>query len=152
MNKQIDLYCGFGSRSEKLPGAISPNMDFFYFSKIEDEYGIDEKPAFKSIIQYINEDFELDYKNEIITCSEGAILDAYNLNDVDNVEYVKTYYLIHNKELYPDYNLKIVEKEFPLDIISGDGEEPQEVINSTHVICITNYKDIIKNNHIKILK
>ena len=141
MKKQIDLYCGFGSRSEKLPGALSPNMEFLYFSKTEDEFGIDEKTSFKSIIQYINEDYDLDYINEIITCDEGAVLDAYNLDGLDNIDFLKTYLLIHNKELYPDYNLKIVEKEFPLDIISGEREEPKEVINSTHIVCITNYKE-----------
>ena len=54
---------------------------------------------------------------------------------------------IHNKELYPDYSLKIVEKEFPLDIVSGPGEEPKEVVNSTHVLCITNYEDIINKTY-----
>ena len=152
MKKEIDQYSGFGSRSEKLPGAISPNMEFLYFSKTIDEYGTDEKTAFKSIIQYINEDYALDYTNEIITCDEGAVLDAYNLNDLDNIEYLKTYLLIHNKELYPDYSLKIVEKEFPLDIVSGPGEEPKEVINSTHIVCITNYEDFIKKENVKKIK
>ncbi len=152
MKKEIDQYSGFGSRSEKLPGAISPNMEFLYFSKTIDEYGTDEKTAFKSIIQYINEDYALDYTNEIITCDEGAVLDAYNLNDLDNIEYLKTYLLIHNKELYPDYSLKIVEKEFPLDIVSGPGEEPKEVINSTHIVCITNYEDFINKENVKKIK
>ena len=152
MKKEIELYSGFGSRSEKLPGAISPNMEFLYFSKTIDEYGTDEKTAFKSIIQYINEDYALDYTNEIITCDEGAVLDAYNLNDLDNIEYLKTYLLIHNKELYPDYSLKIVEKEFPLDIVSGPGEEPKEVINSTHIVCITNYEDFINKENVKKIK
>ena len=152
MKKEIDQYSGFGSRSEKLPGALSPNMEFLYFSKTIDEYGTDEKTAFKSIIQYINEDYALDYTNEIITCDEGAVLDAYNLNDLDNIEYLKTYLLIHNKELYPDYSLKIVEKEFPLDIVSGPGEEPKEVINSTHIVCITNYEDFINKENVKKIK
>ena len=152
MKKQIDQYSGFGSRSEILPGALSPNMEFLYFSKITDEFGTDEKTAYKSIIQYINEDYELDYINEIITCDEGAVLDAYNLKDLDNIEFLKTYLLIHNKELYPDYSLKIVEKEFPLDIVSGPGEEPKEVINSTHIVCITNYEDFINKENVKKIK
>ena len=147
MKKQFDIYCGLGSRSEKLPGAISPNMEFFYFSKITDEWGTDEKIAYKSIIQYINNDFDLDYKNEIITCDEGALLDAYNFDDVENSEFLKTYILIQNVDKYPGYNLKMVEKEFPIDIISGPGEEPKEVVNSTHVLCITNYEDIINKTY-----
>lgn len=147
MKKQFDIYCGLGSRSEKLPGAISPNMEFFYFSKITDEWGTDEKIAYKSIIQYINNDFDLDYKNEIITCDEGALLEAYNFADMENVEYLKTLILIQNVDKYPGYNLKMVEKEFPIDIISGPGEEPKEVVNSTHVLCITNYEDIINKTY-----
>lgn len=149
MKKQLDMYCGVGSRSEKLPGAISPNMDFFYFSKITDEWGTDEKIVFKSIIQYINNDFDLDYINEIITCDEGALLDAYNLDGLEDIEVLKTYLLIQNVDKYPDYKLRIVEKEFPIDVISGLGEEPKEVINSTHILCITNYDEIINKQYVK---
>ena len=152
MKKQLDIYCGLGPRSKKLPGAISPNMDFFYFSKTEDEWGIDEKVAYKSIIQYINTDFDLDYINEIVTCEEGALLDAYNFDDVENSEFLKTYILIQNVDKYPEYKLKMVEKEFPLDVISGPGEEPKEVINSTHIVCITNYQDFINKENVKKIK
>ena len=86
MEKNCQSFCGFGKKSSKLDGAISPNMVFFYLSTIRNDFERDERDIFKNISQYIGEEFDLDYENEIILYNDMAVLDAYNLDDVNNID------------------------------------------------------------------
>ena len=48
-----------------------------------------------------------------------------------------------NKIMYPNYDFKLIQKEFPLDLAIDDNNQ-EKVIMGTHLLCITNYKDCLK--------
>ena len=149
MKRDYSSFCGFGNRSKKIEGAISPNMELFYLSKTSDEYGTEIKPAFRSIIGYVDEDITFDYKNDLVLYEDKAILDAYDLSNIEDLDFAKLYIVICNKDKHPDYELRLIEKEFPLDAISGPAEEPREIKKATHILCICNYKDLLKKQKTK---
>ena len=138
--------CGFGKKSAVLDGAISARTDFMFLSRTYDEvYGYDEDFDFSNISNYLTSEFYLDKDNDIVVGPYGAVLDAFDLADVDDKDSEILNIIFDYQMMYPEYELELEEGVFPLDTISTDGMFP-DVLFSTHVLYIKNYEDIVEKS------
>lgn len=139
-------FCGFDRKSTVLDGAISARADFLFLARsYDEENGYDEDFDFTNISNYLPDDFYLDKDNDIIVGPYGAVLDAFDLADVDDLDNEILNIVIDYQMKYPEYELEVEKGVFPLDTISTDSMFP-DLLFSTHVLYIKNYEDIIENN------
>ena len=130
--------------SDYLPGALSPNQDFFYLEPSEDKELI---ASSRSVACFVPENIKDDYHYEIFVDENGAIADAYNFKKLSSTEIENEIKKIitEKKLLYPEYEFKILEGRFPLNVDWGEKEM------SSHILYITNYKEHLKTPNNKSL-
>ncbi len=139
-------FCGFDSKSTILDGAISSRTDFMFLAKTYDEeYGYDEDFDFTHISNYLMDGFYVDIDNDIVVGPHGAVLDAFDLGEVEDVDNEILNIVADYQMKYPEYDLEVEEGLFPLDTVSTCGLLP-DVLFSTHVLYLKNYEDIIERN------
>lgn len=150
--------------SEILGGALSTNQNFYYIDMVvNDVVG----PLYKhvglfshqSITSFVPENINIDSENDILTCDGGAIVDAYNFDGMadSEIEYLSSAIINNYSHLYPGYELTLVEGKFPLRVdgslvVNDKTRREVKPIMSSHILCISNYKDFIKNNKMKVKK
>ena len=141
--------------SKVLPAAISTEGKFSYFSTISSDGTKEDLPEIKPISSFIKEDsgITIDRENKLFVKDNMAILGAYDFSNQDDKAI--TEFVSELQAQYPDYKLKLVTGEFPLSIRRGasyqdndleDCTNKEEVHMSTHLVCVSNYKDIIFEN------
>lgn len=148
--------------SEYLEGALSTNQEFFYINmEIDDIVGPGYKHvgifSHKSITSFIPKDINVDSEHDILVCDAGAIVDAYDFNGMEEkeIKYLSEAIINNCRHNYPGYELALVEGEFPLGVEGSlivDNKLKKDVrpVMSSHILCISNYKEHLKGNNIKI--
>lgn len=126
-----------------LPGGLSTDEYFFYVDTNDD----DAVPNYSSVSNFISkENFKEDPVNKIYIGSEGAVCDAYSFADMnqDEIEQNISQIIMEKKQIYPDYDFKIVPGNFPISVEGGyfcNGRQinSPEAKMSTHILYITDY-------------
>lgn len=152
---------GLYKKSKGLNGAVSDSTYFITFGKYADGEANVDTVDLSTLVD--KNKFTYDYDNDIYVNENGAVADAYFLaGDNEEVKKMAFEILISNKAQYPDYELKLVPGEFPMDA-TGEfysyNKEGKSVLiketepkNSTYVLYITNYKDYLTKNVKKNIK
>ena len=141
--------------SKVLPAAISTEGKFSYFSTISSDGTKEDLPEIKPISSFIKEDsgITIDRENKLFIKNNMAILGAYDFSNQNDEEIAK--FVSELQAQYLDYKLQLVTGEFPLSIRRGasyqdydlkDCTNEEEVHMSTHLVCVSNYKDIVFEN------
>lgn len=141
--------------SKVLPAAISTEGKFSYFSTISSDGTKEDLPEIKPISSFIKEDsgITIDRENKLFIKNNMAILGAYDFSDQDDEAIAK--FVSELQEQYSGYNLQLVSGAFPLSIRRGasyqdydlkDCTNEEEVHMSTHLVCVSNYKDYIRTH------
>ncbi len=141
--------------SKILPAAISTEGKFSYFSTISSGGTKEDLPEIKPISSFIQEDsgITIDSENKLFIKDDMAILAAYDFSNQNDEEIAK--FVSELQAQYSDYNLQLVSGAFPLGISRGasyqgydskDRANEEEVHMSTHLVCVSNYKDYIKTH------
>lgn len=157
--KYRNIVCGnvSGRRdSEKLPGALAADEDFFYIQTYKDEYGPEGVFLYDRVFAFVPKEIQLDFKNNIFIGSGGAVADAYDFSFLTEEEKESTMQeiLAEKRMMYPTYDFAILPGQFPIDVqgglvcaitdSSGFHEEqvrPDEGVMSSHVLYITDYQN-----------
>ena len=141
--------------SKILPAAISTEGKFSYFSTICSDGSKEDLPEIKPISSFIKEDsgITIDRENKLFIKNNMAILGAYDFSNQNDEAIAK--FVSELQAQYSDYNLQLVTGTFPLSIRRGasyqdydlkDCTNEEEVHMSTHLICVSNYKEYIKSH------
>ena len=138
--------------SRFLDGAISTSVEIPFITTYVDAYGPEGIPDYSYISSFVSDDFEQDSDNMIFVNENGAVANAYRIVGLSEEEMQKAiaYMIKQEQEEHPDYNYKMVEGQFPVNIEGGrtysNGSYTREKpVMSTHVLYITDYKEHLKS-------
>ena len=145
----------------RLSGVIRPSTEVWYYSDTEpedaDEVGICYSIEFGYLVS--DQVSELIIPTDEITQADdvyyfgnaGAIAKAYNFANLDDKEIDEVIFreVMKEQDKHPDYHYVVCYGRFPVSV-----EETgfKHVINSTHLLCVTNYKDLVKENNKSFVK
>ena len=151
----------FNSKSYNLRGAISIRSAVFSGEMGEPSGNHDMMvgrwESIKAALHngnYLN-NFTIDEENDIIFNENGAVADAYSLDEKytdEELESIKNEILETAKADYPGYDFKLLEGHFPMTSFDDFYDYNVERYDSDYILYIANYDELLEKNKQKVLK
>ena len=145
--KKVDVV--WDRTSKSLDGALCSD-NIFGFLRFND-YSREIEPDYYDISLYVPSNISKDSENDIFISDNGVVADAFDFSELTEQErtLAMKQILAEKQGQYPGYEFSIVPGKFPLGLGDASGYDSPPVIMSSHILCITNYKELLHKNKSK---